>query len=118
MAKTRKEPVAEQIEPVVIVASQAGLTISYHLTQKRRCHVVLEQAEHISPAWRGRPMGFLHSCDPQLVGPVARISISGRRARWLYDPRGDSGPSGALRGTLWGPMRCGVLQSVGTPIAV
>jgi len=57
MAKTRRvrparEPVAEQIEPVVIVTSQAGLTISCYLTQKWRCQVVLEQAEHIAPAWR------------------------------------------------------------------
>lgn len=58
MAKTRwvrsliEEPVAEQIDSVVIGTGQAGLAISYYLTQKRRCHVVLEHAEHIAPAWR------------------------------------------------------------------
>ena len=43
---------AEQVEAVVIGAGQAGLAISYYLTQQRRPHVVLEQAEHIVPAWR------------------------------------------------------------------
>ena len=58
MAKTRwarsarGEPLAEQIESVVIGTGQAGLAISYYLTQKRRRHVVLEQAEHIASAWR------------------------------------------------------------------
>ena len=64
MAKTRwlrsarEEPVTEQIESVVIGTSQAGLTISYYLTQKRRCHVVLEQAEHIAPALGGTADGI------------------------------------------------------------
>jgi putative flavoprotein involved in K+ transport len=43
---------AEQIESVVIGTGQAGLAISYYLTQKRRRYMALEQAEHIAPAWR------------------------------------------------------------------
>jgi putative flavoprotein involved in K+ transport len=43
---------AEQVAAVVIGAGQAGLAISYYLTQQRRIHVVLEQAAQIVPAWR------------------------------------------------------------------
>ena len=40
----------EQIEAVVIGGGQAGLAISYYLTQQGRPHVVLEQATQIAPA--------------------------------------------------------------------
>jgi putative flavoprotein involved in K+ transport len=42
----------EQVEAVVIGGGQAGLAISYYLTQQGRSHVVLEQAPQIVPAWR------------------------------------------------------------------
>ena len=42
----------EQVEAVVIGGGQAGLAISYYLTQQGRTHVVLEQAAHVAPAWR------------------------------------------------------------------
>ena len=42
----------EQVEAVVIGGGQAGLAISYYLTQQGRTHVVLEQASQIAPAWR------------------------------------------------------------------
>ena len=42
----------EQVEAVVIGGGQAGLVISYYLTQQARPHVVLEQAPQIAPAWR------------------------------------------------------------------
>jgi putative flavoprotein involved in K+ transport len=42
----------EQVEAVVIGGGQAGLAISYYLTQQGRTHVVLEQATQIAPAWR------------------------------------------------------------------
>jgi putative flavoprotein involved in K+ transport len=41
-----------QIDTVVIGGGQAGLAISYFLTQQGRAHVVLEQAMQIVPAWR------------------------------------------------------------------
>ena len=43
---------SEQIEAVVIGGGQAGLAISYYLTQQGRTHVVLEQAAQVAPAWR------------------------------------------------------------------
>jgi putative flavoprotein involved in K+ transport len=42
----------EQVEAVVIGGGQAGLAISYYLTQQGRTHVVLEQAAQVAPAWR------------------------------------------------------------------
>lgn len=42
----------ESIEVVVIGGGQAGLALSYYLTQQGRPHVVLEQASQIASAWR------------------------------------------------------------------
>jgi len=42
----------EQIETVVIGGGQAGLAISYYLTQQSRNHVVLEQAAQVGNRWR------------------------------------------------------------------
>jgi putative flavoprotein involved in K+ transport len=42
----------EQIETVVIGGGQAGLAISYYLTQQGRNHVVLEQAAQVGNRWR------------------------------------------------------------------
>lgn len=57
----------EQVEAVVIGGGQAGLAISYYLTQPGRTHVVLEQATQVAPAWRhGRWDSFT------LVTPTGR----------------------------------------------
>ena len=42
----------EQIDTVVIGGGQAGLAISYYLTQQSREHVVLEQAAQVGNRWR------------------------------------------------------------------
>jgi putative flavoprotein involved in K+ transport len=42
----------ERIETVIVGGGQAGLAMSYHLTQQGREHVVLEQAVHPAPVWR------------------------------------------------------------------
>jgi putative flavoprotein involved in K+ transport len=42
----------EQIETVIIGGGQAGLVMSYHLTQHGREHVVLEQAAQAGNVWR------------------------------------------------------------------
>ncbi len=44
---------SEQINTVVIGGGQAGLSISYHLTQQDREHVVLEK-NRIGETWRSR----------------------------------------------------------------
>ncbi|HEV8686009.1 MAG TPA: NAD(P)-binding domain-containing protein [Gaiellaceae bacterium] len=41
----------ERVETIVIGAGQAGLSVSYHLTQRGREHVVLERGE-IAETWR------------------------------------------------------------------
>ena len=67
----------EQIEAVVIGGGQAGLAISYYLTHQGRT---------ARGAGTGRPsraclaawaLGLLHPRDPQLVGPVAGLPVSG-----------------------------------------
>src|SRR5262245_48777142 len=42
----------EQVEVAVIGAGQAGLAISYYLTQYARTHVVLEKDRQVGSAWR------------------------------------------------------------------
>lgn len=42
----------ERIETIVIGGGQAGLAVSYFLTQERREHVVLDQAAQPAEAWR------------------------------------------------------------------
>jgi putative flavoprotein involved in K+ transport len=40
------------IDTVIIGGGQAGLSVSYYLTRRRREHVVLEQADAPANAWR------------------------------------------------------------------
>ncbi len=42
----------EQIETVIVGGGQAGLAVSYHLTQQGRAHTILEQASQPAEAWR------------------------------------------------------------------
>jgi len=42
----------EQIETIIIGGGQAGLSLSYYLTQQNRKHVVLEQAAQAGEVWR------------------------------------------------------------------
>ena len=44
----------QQVDAVVIGSGQAGLAMSYFLTQQGRTHVVLEQAAQVGHAWRDR----------------------------------------------------------------
>src|SRR5262249_8580478 len=45
-------PMITRIDTVIIGGGQAGLSVSYYLTQQRREHVVLEQADVPGNAWR------------------------------------------------------------------
>jgi putative flavoprotein involved in K+ transport len=42
----------QEVDTVVVGGGQAGLSLSYYLTQQDREHVVLEQAEHLGHTWR------------------------------------------------------------------
>jgi len=44
----------EKIESVIIGGGQAGLSLSYYLTQAGREHIVLEKSPHVADAWRNR----------------------------------------------------------------
>ncbi|MEO8906514.1 MAG: FAD-dependent oxidoreductase, partial [Microbacteriaceae bacterium] len=44
----------KRIDVIVIGGGQAGLSVSYHLAQRRVPHVVLDASENIGDAWRSR----------------------------------------------------------------
>src|ERR1700738_4689315 len=107
-ADQKGKHMAERVEAVVIGAGQAGLAISYYLTQQRRTHVVLEQAAQIVPAWRdGRWDSFT------LVIPNWSVQLPG------FPYQGDE-PDGFMTraqvvghleryaGSFRAPARCGV----------
>jgi putative flavoprotein involved in K+ transport len=71
----------EQVEAVVTGGGQAGLAISYYLTQQDWTHVVLEQATQVVPAWRN---GRWASCT--LVTPNWTVRLPGFPYHW---PAGD-----------------------------
>jgi putative flavoprotein involved in K+ transport len=43
---------SEYVETVIVGGGQAGLAVSYHLTQQGRAHTILEQASQPAEAWR------------------------------------------------------------------
>ncbi len=44
----------EKIDTVIIGGGQAGLSLSYYLTQAKREHIVLEKSAQVANAWRNR----------------------------------------------------------------
>jgi putative flavoprotein involved in K+ transport len=99
---------SEQVEAVIIGGGQAGLAISYYLTQQGRTHVVLEQATQVAPAWRhGRWDSFT------LVTPNWSVRLPG------FSYQGDD-PDGFMpradvvhhleqyAASFQAPVRCGV----------
>jgi putative flavoprotein involved in K+ transport len=51
MRRKKERQMAEQIETVIIGGGQAGLALSYYLTQQGRTHLVLEQGR-VGQTWR------------------------------------------------------------------
>jgi putative flavoprotein involved in K+ transport len=99
---------AEEIGTVVIGGGQAGLALSFYLSQQGRPHVVLEQATEIAPAWRhGRWDSFT------LVTPNWSVRLPG------FPYQGDE-PDGFMpradvvrhleqyAASFQAPVRCGV----------
>ena len=72
----------KQVEVVIIGGGQAGLALSYYLTQQGRTHLVLEQGR-VGETWRSWALGFVHPDHAELDDPASWFSISGRRSRWL-----------------------------------
>jgi putative flavoprotein involved in K+ transport len=45
---------SESIDTVIVGGGQAGLDVSYYLTQQGRAHVVLERSLQAANAWRNQ----------------------------------------------------------------
>jgi putative flavoprotein involved in K+ transport len=68
----RKIQVDERVDTLIIGAGQAGLSLSYYLTQQQRPHVLLEKAGQLAEAWRN------HRWDSfTLVTPNWHIRLPG-----------------------------------------
>lgn len=62
----------ERIDTLIIGAGQAGLSLSYYLTQQQRPHIILEKAAQLADAWRN------HRWDSfTLVTPNWHIRLPG-----------------------------------------
>jgi cation diffusion facilitator CzcD-associated flavoprotein CzcO len=74
---------ATQIDTIIIGGGQAGLSVSYYLTQLAVPHLVLERASQVAEAWRNRWDSFtLNTTNWESRWP------------WLHNAR-----SGLLHGT-------------------
>ena len=67
----------QQEDVVIIGGGQAGLALSYYLTQQRRTHVVLEQGR-VAEIMAEPALGFVHAGDTELDDSTARLSFSRR----------------------------------------
>lgn len=61
----------ERIETIIIGGGQAGLAMSYLLTQQDREHVILEKSRRVGESWRGRWDSFT------LVTPNWQLQLPG-----------------------------------------
>ena len=73
----------ERVDVAVIGAGQAGLAISYYLTEQGRDHLLLERANRLAE----RTLGLLHPGDAKLGDAASRVSLPRRRSRWIRNPR-------------------------------
>ena len=97
----------EQIETVVIGGGQAGLVMSYKLTQQGREHVVLERGQ-IGERWRSERWDSLTLLGPNWLLEVPGFAYQGD------DPDGFMPKDDVVRflesyaATFCPPLRCGV----------
>jgi putative flavoprotein involved in K+ transport len=73
---------SHKIDTVVVGGGQAGLAISYYLSQERREHVVLERAPAVANAWRNQRWDSF-----TLVTPNFQVRMPGAEYRGT-DPYG------------------------------
>ena len=45
---------AQEVDAIIVGAGQAGLAVSYFLTQQNRSHLILEQSAGVASAWRSK----------------------------------------------------------------
>jgi putative flavoprotein involved in K+ transport len=101
---------AEQIETVIIGGGQAGLALSYYLTQQRRAHVVLERGR-VAETWRSQRWDSFTLVTPNWMTQLPGSPYQGA------DPDGFL-PHDEIVTTLeryaqsfCAPLRCGVQAS-------
>jgi putative flavoprotein involved in K+ transport len=73
---------SHKIDTLVVGGGQAGLSISYYLSQERREHVVLERAPAVANAWRNQRWDSF-----TLVTPNFQVRMLGAEYRGT-DPYG------------------------------
>src|SRR5690348_16983245 len=65
------------IETVIIGGGQAGVSVSYYLTQQGRPHVVLEQAAAVANAWRNHRWDTFTLNTPNWQSTLPGMEIPG-----------------------------------------
>jgi putative flavoprotein involved in K+ transport len=105
--KEEERSMVEQIETVIIGGGQAGLSLSYYLTQKGRVHVVLERGR-VAETWRSGRWDSFTLVTPNWMTQLPGFSYEGE------DPDGFL-PHDEIVLTLeryaqsfHAPLRCGV----------
>ncbi len=68
---------SEYINTLIIGAGQAGLSLSYYLTQQRRPHVILEDSSQVAHAWRDQRWELFYISHTKLADPFAGQRIHG-----------------------------------------
>jgi putative flavoprotein involved in K+ transport len=63
---------ASEFETLIIGGGQAGLAMSYLLSQRGRSHLVLEQSSQVASAWRNK-----HWDSITLVTPNWTVQLPG-----------------------------------------
>ena len=86
----------QQVEVVIIGGGQAGLALSYYLTEQGRAHLVLEQ-DRIAESWRSKRWDSLRLIGPNWTLRAAGIPLRGRRSRRLHGQGRGGRPPGGLR---------------------
>src|SRR5215467_4699737 len=71
----RRDPMSTHVETVIVGGGQAGLAVSHYLSQKKRPHIVLEQAKKAGNTWRNHRWDSftLNTPNWQSVLPGAEI---------------------------------------------
>src|SRR5215467_8883755 len=65
------------IETVIIGGGQAGLAVSYYLSQRQRPHVILEQAAQAGNAWRNHRWDSFTLNTPNWQSSLPGLEIEG-----------------------------------------
>ncbi len=79
---------ARQIQTVIVGGGQAGLAVSYYLTQQGREHVILEQATQPAHAWRNERWDSFALLTPNWTVQMPGMHYQGN-ARDGFMPRAD-----------------------------